>query len=276
MYGRDRQGFTMVELIIVTVLGALVVGATLQVLITNQRTYTAQNAQVQGQQASRMALDVLTSELREVSPSGGDLIAMASDSVRVRRMRRFGLACDVYLSGQSNTFRIAKIGDWFEPQDSTVIFADNNQNDPDDDAWVAAEITGVDTTTTCPDGSQAVDVTFGGQGSLFNQDVNPGADSVRVGAPIRSFRYYTFGLTSYAGDTYLGRREGANDFVPIAGPLKADDGLELGFRDANGNTTTTAADVRQIVVKLRTASGVMDSQGRMVSDSITAWIHTRN
>ena len=44
---RDRRGFTLTELIVVTVLGALLIMAALQVLITNQRTYTAQSAQIQ-------------------------------------------------------------------------------------------------------------------------------------------------------------------------------------------------------------------------------------
>ena len=56
---RDRRGFTLIELLIVVVLGSLILAAALQVLITNQRTYTAQNAAITGQQATRMALDVL-------------------------------------------------------------------------------------------------------------------------------------------------------------------------------------------------------------------------
>ncbi|HUF75760.1 MAG TPA: prepilin-type N-terminal cleavage/methylation domain-containing protein, partial [Longimicrobiales bacterium] len=68
---RDRRGFTLVELLVVVVLGSLVLMAALQVLITNQRTYAAQNAVITSQQSTRIALEVLVNELRELSPSGG-------------------------------------------------------------------------------------------------------------------------------------------------------------------------------------------------------------
>ena len=45
---RHRKGFTLVEMIVVIVLGSLVLLAAFTVLITNQRTYTAQNAVIQG------------------------------------------------------------------------------------------------------------------------------------------------------------------------------------------------------------------------------------
>ncbi|MDH3424781.1 MAG: prepilin-type N-terminal cleavage/methylation domain-containing protein, partial [Gemmatimonadota bacterium] len=67
---RARAGFTLIELLVVTVLGSLVLLAALQILITNQRTYTSQNQVIAGQQSTRMALEVLFNELREVSPAG--------------------------------------------------------------------------------------------------------------------------------------------------------------------------------------------------------------
>ena len=45
---RNRKGFTLIELIVGTVLGSLVVGTVLQVLIVNQRAYTARSASSAG------------------------------------------------------------------------------------------------------------------------------------------------------------------------------------------------------------------------------------
>jgi len=45
---RDRKGFTLIELLVVVVLGSLVLLAALQILITNQRTFTAQNQVISG------------------------------------------------------------------------------------------------------------------------------------------------------------------------------------------------------------------------------------
>lgn len=270
---RDRGGFTLVELLVVVVLGGIVLMAALQTLITNQRTYTAQNAVITGQQSTRMAMEVLFNELREMSPSGGDILAMGSDSVRVRLMRKFSLVCetDDMSSGTPKIIVLNLPGRRFEAGDSVFVFADNDEADDDDDVWIRARVTEVDTTESCPqNGEQATELRFNGQTSLFT------ADSVGLGAPVRSFDRFTFGLTTYDGDPYLGRRQRGGDMVPIAGPLRAGNGVEFVYRDAIGDVTATAANVRQIEVTLRTGSGILNSVNQEVADSVTAWIYMRN
>jgi len=264
----------MIELLVVTVLGGLVLMAAMQILITNQRTYTAQNAVIQGQQSNRMALELLFNELREVSPSGGDLLAMSSDSVRVRLMRKFSRVCQMdytFPTGQPTSVVLNLQGRRFEVGDSVFVFADNDEKDDDDDVWISARVTAVDTTAVCPQaGERATELTYNGQGALFN------ADSVGIGAPVRSYGTYTFGITTFLGDPYLARRQGSGAMMPIVGPIRAGTGLEFVYLDALGNVTSTPADVRQIVVTVRTGSGVMNSLNQEVQDSITAWVYTRN
>jgi len=270
---RDRKGFTLVELLVVTVLGLLVVMAALQILITNQRTYTAQNAVITGQQSTRMALEVLFTELRLVSPEGGDILMMSQDSLRVRMMRKFSRTCDVTALGAGlPTMVIMDPGPVdFAVNDSVFIYADNDENDDDDDTWVIAEVSAVGA-GVCPNAPLVAvpTLSFASQGALFV------ADSVRLGAPVRSFTPVTFGLTTYSGDTYLGRRERGGAWVPVAGPLQSGTGLEFVYRDALGAVTNVPTDVRQIVVRVRSGSGVMNSLGQPVTDSITAWVYTRN
>jgi prepilin-type N-terminal cleavage/methylation domain-containing protein len=268
---RGRRGFTLIEMLIVTVLGSLVLLAALQVLITNQRTYTAQNAAITGQQSTRMALELLFNELRQVSPQGGDILMMSSDSLRVRMMRKFTRACAVNTILGVPVLTTVDIGPVdFAVGDSVFIFADNDERDDDDDAWFAARVTAA-AAGTCPqDASAARVLSFTGQSGLFT------ADSVRVGAPVRSFTAVRFGLTTYNGDVYLGRAEGTAALSPVAGPLRTTTGIQFVYRDALGAVTTTPADVRQIVVTVRSGSGVLNSLGQTVSDSITAWVYTRN
>ncbi|MFQ5536175.1 MAG: PilW family protein [Gemmatimonadota bacterium] len=263
----DRRGFTLVELIVVAVLGTLVVAAALQVLITNQRTYTAGNAKIQGQQTTRAAMDILTNELREISAQGGDILAMGGDSLTIRAMRKFAIVCEVNLSAPPK-LKAFKVGDWFEADDSVFVFADNDQAVSSDDTWIAAKVTAVDTTASCG-GTTAQELTFSGQSATFT------ADSVRTGAPIRSFTRFTYGLVTYNGDTYLGRRDASGTEAPLVGPL-ASNGVSVTYLDGNGNVTTTPTDVRQVLVTIRTSSGVLSSLGEMVADSITTRIYTRN
>ena len=281
---RNRQGFTLVELIMVTVLGSLVMLAAMQVLITNQRTYSAQAAVVSGQQTTRMAVEVLFAELREVSPPGGDLLAMGPDSLTIRLMRRFSIACAVDpvappsvtiirsivpLSG--DTLRIQGGANRFEVGDSVFVFADNVQSTTSDDAWLPLAITAIDSTAVlCPqDLSPALTLEFSGQTAAFV------ADSVRIGAPVRSHREYTFGTTTMNGDVYLARRD-TGSYVPIAGPLAPTGGLSFIYRDSLGAVTTVATEVAQIEVTVRTGSEVLNSLGNQVMDSVQVWIHTRN
>lgn len=264
----DRRGFTLTELVIVTLLGALMIAAALQILITNQRTYTVQTAQIQGQQATRAAADVLFNELREVSAQGGDLLAMSATQLTIRSMRKFGIVCSLDTDDPPD-LTVLKVGDWFADGDSVFVFADNNAATSGDDVWIAVEVMDVDTTEAC--GTQrAVELDFGGQSAPFTND------SVRVGAAVRSFVRYTYGLITYDGESYLGRTEQGSTAVPLVGPLEASSGLEFTYLDENGNVTATAADVRQITVTIRTASPVVNSLGQTVSDSITTVIYTRN
>ncbi|HSW31864.1 MAG TPA: prepilin-type N-terminal cleavage/methylation domain-containing protein [Longimicrobiales bacterium] len=263
----DRRGFTLTELIIVAVLGSLLIMVTLQVLITNQRTYTAQNAQIQGQQTIRAAADVLFSELREISARGGDIISMSSGSITVRSMRNFGVACAV--APATPTVTVLRVGNWFAVGDSVFVFADKRENISTDDVWIRARVTAVDTTVACG-ASRGVRLTFTGQAGLF------AADSVRVGAPVRSYLRYTYGLITESGQTYLGRTPAGGTAAPMVGPLKPSTGIQFTYLDSLGSVTSVTTNVRQITVRVRTVSEVLNSLGQPVSDSLTIRIYTRN
>ncbi len=272
---RNQRGFTLVELTVVVLLGALVLGAVLQVLISNQRTYTAQSAAVQGQQSSRMAVEVMLNDLRELSPADGDILSMTSSSLHVRLMRRFGIACDVDIdpSGSSTIRVLDNPGDNFAAADTVFVFAENRPATGSDDVWLRARVADVDSTVTCL-GRPALDLEMDTTGGVF------ASDSVYVGAPIRGYETYRYSQAYWftTATPYLVRQDnGTGTPWPIAGPLRpGGQGLRFIYRDALGNVTSTPTDVRQIEVRIRTGNRVMSSTGEMVSDSLDAWIHTRN
>ncbi len=269
MSARDRRGFTLVELIVVTVLGALLIAASLQVLITNQHTYTAQNAQIRGQQTTRAAMGVLSGELRAISARGGDLLTMGTSSVTVRVPRKFGVVCWVS-SSSPPVLKVIKVGDWFSTSDSVFVFADNNTSLSSDDAWIVGALSDVDTASTCQSRSAQYLHFPSSEAGLFT------ADSVRTGAPVRSFLDYTYGLITYDGKKYLGRTGASGTDVPLAGPLASSSGLTFQYLDSVGSVTTTTTEVRMIQVTVKTSSGVLNSLGKPVSDSVTTVVYTRN
>jgi prepilin-type N-terminal cleavage/methylation domain-containing protein len=266
-----RGGFTLVELLVVAVLGALVVAATYQVLLTNQRTYTAQNAQIQSQQTVRAGLEVLSGELRELSRLGSDIQAFGSDSLKVRALRRFGLVCGVNLA--SGALDVRKVGQWFDVGDSVVVYAENRENSAADDTWFRGRISARDTTINCgtePAQRLTIPAVSAAAGATP-------PDTVRVGSNLRSYTHYTYGLYTIDGAPYLGRKDaGSGTPIALVGPLRSGTGLAFRYLDTLNTVTSTLAQIAQIEVTLRTLTSVRGPNGQFVADSIVTRIYIRN
>ena len=263
----SNGGFTLVELLIVAVLGIVVVGATYQMILTSQRAYTIQTAQIQGQQTVRAGIDVLFSELRELSGSEGDILTMNSDRIEVRAMGAFGLVCNVDVTG--SPIRVKKIGRHFASGDSIVVFADNDPDIAADDTILSGVIASVSAplTETCTGADTAQSLAVP---ALVAALAN---DTVRVGAPVRGFAIYTYGLYTEDGKYYLARWSGTTT-EHLVGPLSPN-GVSFTYRDAVGNVTTDPRAVSQIEVTLRSRSNVTGDRGP-VADSLTTAIYLRN
>lgn len=263
-----RSGFTVVELLVVSLLGIFLLMATYSVLITNQRTYSAQAAQVQGMQTTRAALDILTGELREISIAGGDLLQADSTSLVIRTMRRFGLVCNV-AAGPPPVLTVRKVGSFFPKEDSVFIFAENDEATANDDTWITASITTLDTTGVACGTAEAQTFQFADQAPLFN------ANTVRVGAPVRSFDRYEYRKAVIDGQTVVARRDTAST-IPLVGPVDADGGLQFEYFDNLGNPTNIIANIAQIAITIISTSDATTSLGSQVRDSVTVRVYPRN
>lgn len=263
----DRRGFTLVELMIVAVVGAMVVGATYQIMLSSQRALTIQTAQIQGQQTVRAGIDILFSELRELSRAEGDILTMGPDRIQIRAMRAFGLVCGVDPSG--SPVRVQKIGRFFEDGDSVMVLADNDPDIATDDTILSGVVSSIDPTQTCSGADTAQLLTVPDLALAALAD-----DTVRLGAPVRAFTVYTYGLYSLDGDYFLARRSGATT-ARLVGPLSSN-GVSFIYSDSFGNVTIDPRAVSQIDVTLRAESKVLDPRGRPVADSLTTAIYLRN
>lgn len=269
----DRRGMTMIELLVVTILGMVILGAVYQILVTNQRTYTAQSAMVRDQQSLRGGIDLLLGELREVSPSDGDLVSIGDHSVTIRSSRYLGLVCSVLTTGSDPTVLARKVGGYLRG-DSARVFFENNPRITGDDVWRTAVVNVIDSTglSVCPTGGtaqvvQLEDVEFGSAAST---------DSITPGALIRNFEHHTYALGTYDGQPYLTQTDGGGTESPLVGPLRAQDGVEFRYLDRDGNVTGSPANVREIEVTTRTATDNVTAAGGTLQDSLRIRIHTRN
>jgi prepilin-type N-terminal cleavage/methylation domain-containing protein len=274
MNGRLRErGFTLVELLVVVVIGTVLVLSAYQLLVTNTRGYAIMREKIQGQGSLRASNDILSGELREISILGGDLIHMEDTTLTIRAQRTFGVVCEVdYLSGvpKVNAYQFGPV---FEQKDSVFILHDNNPSRASDDRWFGGLVGNVDATTDC-NGKPAQTMTLSFL-SKTAKAIPP--DSVRVGAPIRGFDVFTYGLMTYEGESYLGRQaRGSYEVVPLIGPLLPGRGVSFRYLDNLGQVTSVNAEVAQIEVSLVYESELRNFRNEVVSDSLVVRVYPRN
>ena len=81
---RARTGFTLPELLIVIVIFGVIAGALVTTIARQQRFYGATEAIVTMRGNMRDAVNLLPSDLRGLSRSGGDIYAMTDSSIDFR------------------------------------------------------------------------------------------------------------------------------------------------------------------------------------------------
>jgi prepilin-type N-terminal cleavage/methylation domain-containing protein len=273
-----RPGFTLVELLVVVVVGTLVLGAIYQTLIAQERGSRQQRAVMEAQQGSRVALEILSAELREVSAVDGDLLEADSTRVRFRMLRGAGIVCRMDPSAR-NWLDVAPLrGSTFPIADSVLVFADWNPSSAADDAWIADALSSVGSPGNCPAGAP-----FAGQAPHrlnLVQQFAPG--SVQIGALVRSFHAVEFALQDGTDGAALTRSLRGETAATLLGPLRsnAERGLRFRYLDEEGATLAaplSAAD-RQAVRRVRLAvhglgRGGLNPDGH--TDSLATVVHLR-
>lgn len=271
-----RSGFTLVELMVAILISTVLITAAYQALIAQNRSYRATDAMVQGQDALRIALGVLESELQEVASIGGsgaggigdtDIFMMSADSIRLRAPRKLGFVCSVSPSDLMMT--VWSRGELFEddPPDRLLIFVDGDITTYTDDEWQPAVVANTtssnETCVTSPTGEAHQKVIL----------ASFGLNGVATGAPIRGFEEVSYGLFSFDGEWGLGRRDSDGTKLLVGGLAGPGEGLRLEYRDQSGSVTTDRESVETIEINLQTAphagSGVEPVE-------VTSTIHLRN
>jgi hypothetical protein len=218
----------LVEVLVVLLLVSLLTTSAFAVLASQRRFYVAQLAIAATRDAARVALAVLTVELRAASPVAGDLYAIAADSVALRSYTGFGVVCRV--DGDEVTLR--RIAGIFSgsPNDSILVYLGRRVA-----SWGRAAVTGSRKPAggRCPDGRRP-DVVV---------RVAVPIDGAVTGAPARGFRPYVYRLYRGGdGRWWLGQKLRGGRFQPVAGPFAdpAAGGLRFEFVDRVGRRTGDA------------------------------------
>lgn len=279
---KRAAGFTLVEMLIVTLIGSLVMGSIYKMITIQDNTTRQQYAIIQNNQNARMALSVLTSELKEMSARDGDVTFADSTILEFRALRKGAIVCEKDVAGNS-WVDVWNFGDAFVAGDSVMVFADGlNVASMTDDLWAAMRVSGSGG-ETCPasEGFTGVSVqrlNFPG-GSLGN---------VQVGALIRSFVRTRYTLADDAnGWGVINRQEAGAAAVPIIDGLATvgEGGLHMRFIDSTStvipyntlrNGGARLGDIMRVQVKVRGKSvAPVTRTSNRFTDSLVTEIYVR-
>lgn len=294
---RQRSGFTLIELVMVSILAVLVLGGMMSVLVRQQRFYRGTADLLEARSQTRQAAGILPAELRSISPVGGDIIQMAETDLRFRATVGSSVLCAIsggeVVLPPTNPDRGNIATTWGAAPtagDSVFIFNEGPTTSASDDSWTAYEIgSSVETVTgACPTFTGLTTAADASKGSL-KFAVGGGLDAnITVGSPMRFVRWVRYSLyAAPSGQWYLGfcsptctisgREPIAGPFVPASG---ASSGIHFTYLDVNGAVTATPAAVAQVSVLVRADSrSRMSTAGfdrRLAGDSLRFTVGIRN
>ncbi len=254
--GRNGSpGFALVELLLALTLAGIVALAIQRVLVAGTRFFAEHALRVEVGHNLRTAMSLVTAELRELNPAGGDLIEMASSSVTYRAMRHASFVC-----GPAD-LATRKVPVALDPQlglravepgrDSVLILSMGRGEAAEGEAWQSAAVDSV-AHVPCPSGAPGWLLTLSGVDAAV-------LGGVPVGAPVRG--YQVTRLRSYedaTGVVWLGLSEwraesGWSVTQPIIGPLEGLEGFRLEYLDADGQLTGDPSHVRLVNISLALA-----------------------
>lgn len=274
MMRTQQSGFTLVELLIVSVLTAVTLAGVYQTLMVQEKSYETAGLMIHDQESLRTALGILETELREIGAVGGadiggsDIVVATRDSIVFRAHRKTGFLCRV--SRAEKWAFVWTLGDPFEGGDPLLIFVDGDSLRHDDDRWDTTTVSGAgpksdaDCESVWPD-AQLQEL------RLENQDLT----GVRRGSPIRAFERVTYSLYQFGHLGWaLGRnRDGERPTYLVGGLAAPGEGLQFEYYTSSGATTNDPDQVARIKITVRTDPG---GNTNVESTAMTSNLFLRN
>ena len=264
---RRSHGFTLVELLVTVVVTATILAAVLQAVVVQQRAYREQMGILNARQTARTALELIGTELREISATGGDVYVASRDSITFRAFRKVGVVC---ARPSTNRIEIWELGDPFVDGDSALVFSNPDPQAQPDGSWLPISVQQRDASgTLCGE-------TWGNYPlTVLQMFSTHSATEVAPGALVRGFVPVTYGRYMIDGVWMIGRREGKGQVVPLLGPITDVDGLTFRYFDVNDDDITpppsgsmdanTRQRIRRIEIAVRARREVGEASGAVES-----------
>lgn len=275
MMRAQQSGFTLVELLVVTLLTAIALTGVYQTLIVQEKSYEVAGLKVHDQESLRTGLGILESELREVASigdsviGGTDIAVASSDSVVFRAQRKTAFICK--LSRADKWLLVWNMGDPFESSEPLLLFVDGDSIQYDDDRWDTTRVSNASSTTDAACSSYWPDMPL----QLLKLDNAQDMTGVQTGSPVRSYEWVTYSLYNFGPMGWgLGRRRGDGRPAYLVGGLaEPGAGLQFDYFTPNGTATNDPTEIARIRITIRTDPRTNTD---VESTSMTANLFLRN
>jgi len=257
---RERYGFTVVEMLVVLVVGTILALALHQAYVQHSRFLGWQERVVGANDAFRVAGALLSADLREAVPRSGDLTLSASDRLVVRAPTGLAFVCATLSSPPSLglTRVLGRLPE--QTGDSIMVYATTG--------WRVSAVVARDTP-----GQNGL--SCGGRAPEAQLRLpSGGTTSVPVGAPVRVFRRHTYHTVTNAGAPWLARTDAAGT-EPLVGPL-GPSGLRFRLLSETGAQTAVDSLVAGVELRLVLPSRAIPGTPVVPGDTATTVFQVRN
>ena len=286
-----RRAFSIAELLIALVLSCAIAGAALGTLAHQQRLFAAAARRSAARAAVRLGAEVLTTDLRPLSPSDGDLYVAAPDHIEFRMLLGASVLCTLTPARDGATLPPTRAASslgltaWVAAPQSgdTLLVFDPGGPGSADDRWSRHVLTSDPAPgAACPVAS-GFTATAGEAGAGWSIAIRPPlAPTVPVGSPIRFFRRARFELYRAADARwYLGfydclatRATPCAGVQPVAGPFDPG-GLRFSYLDSLGLAAPPVATAL-IGIELHASAIGASTGGTLWHDSIRSAVAVRD
>ena len=294
------RGFTLIEILVALVIFSTVATVLTRLLITSQRTTTAQTVRANLQSNLRVGSMVVPNELRMLNQADStDIVDVSDTSITYRAMRGYYVLCEVPTSATSiKVIRVLPSPYSFDYRapavnDGGFLFWEGDTNKISDDKWVHVAIS-AKANSTCnwpPPASGTVATTS------LTLTLNPGIPTgtyplanFMTGAPLRTYEITKLTLMSSGGQNWMGMCTGSAGCAPepVVGPLAPTNGLLITrYNDVGtvvtGNTFANRNSHRSMRIRFIGVSEQAISRGGgptgtlgTIQDTLTTVVTLRN
>jgi prepilin-type N-terminal cleavage/methylation domain-containing protein len=285
------RGFSLAELLVAVVIACAIGAAVMDSAVRQQRFFAADARAAVARGAVRQAVDVLSSDLRALTPSDGDLYVTAADHVDLRMLLGASVLCTIGAARDAAVLpplrgaSVLGLTSWVAAPlaGDTVLVFDAGGPGAADDRW-ARHVLASDPIPggACPVTS-GFTVSAAEAASGWSVRLSPAlALTVTPGAAVRFVRRARFELYRAADSKwYLGfsdclstRATPCSVVQPVSGPYDAA-GIQFAYHDSLG-AAAAPAQVARIVVSVKSSAAGAAPGGALWRDSTGAAIAVRN